>query len=108
MTGQSAFASFEEFWPFYLSQHSKTATRWLHFAGTAGGAAIVAAALALRRPADAALAPIFAYVLAWFSHFAVERNRPATFSHPFWSLRGDFRMFALMLSGRMRRRLAGN
>lgn len=105
-------ATFEEFWPFYLSQHSKSATRWLHFAGTAGAAAIVAAAFVFRRPADATLAPVFAYGLAWFSHFAIEKNRPATFTHPLWSLRGDFRMFALMLRGRMTgeaaRHLAGS
>jgi hypothetical protein len=101
MTGEGVFAGFEDFWPFYVSQHSKSATRWLHFVGTAGGAAIVAAALAFRRPADAALAPVFAYGIAWYSHFAIERNRPATFTHPLWSLRGDFRMFGLMLSGRM-------
>jgi hypothetical protein len=104
--------TFDAFWPYYVSQHSKSATRWLHFAGTAGAAAIVVGALGFRRPADAALAPVFAYSVAWFSHFAIEKNRPATFSHPFWSLRGDFRMFALMLSGRMRgeaaRLLAGN
>jgi hypothetical protein len=94
-------ATFEEFWPFYLSQHSKSATRWLHFAGTAGAAVIVAAAFVFRQPADASLAPVFAYGLAWFSHFAIERNRPATFTYPLWSLRADFRMFARMLRGRM-------
>ena len=94
-------ATFEEFWPFYVSQHSKSATRWLHFAGICGAAAILAAAFVFRRPVDAAWAPVFGYGLAWFSHFAIERNRPATFTYPFWSLRGDFRMFALMLRGRM-------
>ncbi|HET7452400.1 MAG TPA: DUF962 domain-containing protein, partial [Thermoanaerobaculia bacterium] len=44
---------------------------------------------------------VFAYGLAWFSHFAIEKNRPATFRHLLWSLRGDFRMFRLMLSMRM-------
>ncbi len=101
-------ATFEEFWPFYVSQHSKSATRWLHFAGTSGAAAIVAAAFVFRRPVAASLAPVFAYGLAWFSYFAIERNRPATFTYPLWSLRGDFRMFALMLRGRMTRHLAGS
>jgi hypothetical protein len=95
------FSSFEEFWPFYVSQHSKKATRWLHFAGTAGAAGIVGAAILRRRPETAAVAPLFAYGLAWFSHAVIEKNIPATFSHPLWSLRADFRMFARMLAGRM-------
>ena len=93
--------SFEEFWPFYVSQHSKRATRWLHFAGTGGAAAILAAAILRHRPETAALAPLVAYGLAWFSHAAIEKNTPATFSYPLWSLRADFRMFARMLAGRM-------
>lgn len=95
------FESFEEFWPFYVGQHRRPWTRRLHFAGTAGGAVILLAAILLRRPALTAAAPIFAYGLAWYSHFAIEKNRPATFSHPLWSLRGDFRMFARMIAGRM-------
>jgi len=95
------FSSFEEFWPFYVSQHSKKATRWMHFGGTAGAAAIVSAAILRRRPETALLAPLLAYGLAWFSHAAIEKNAPATFSHPFWSLRADFRMFARMVTGRM-------
>ncbi len=101
MSAVRAFATFEDFWPFYVSEHSKAATRWFHLAGTAGGLAIVAAAAALRRPEFAALAPLFGYGLAWYSHFAIEKNRPATFTHPWWSLRGDFRMFRLMLAMRM-------
>ncbi len=41
------------------------------------------------------------YGFAWFGHFAVERNRPATFQYPFYSLAGDFRMFADMIRGRV-------
>ena len=101
MSAAAAFAGFEEFWPFYVGQHSKAATRALHFVGTAGALVILAAAAAARRPGLAVAAPVFAYGLAWFSHFAIEKNRPATFRHPLWSLRGDFRMFRLMLSMRM-------
>jgi hypothetical protein len=96
-----SFPSFEEFWRFYVSQHAKAATRWLHVVGTCGGLAILVGAAIVRRPAAAAAAPAFAYGLAWFSHFAIEKNRPATFAHPGWSLRADFRMLRLMLSFRM-------
>jgi len=101
MTGEGRFADFEGFWPFYVSQHSRVWTRRLHFAGTTGAMAILAAAGLLRRPALAAVAPLVAYGLAWFAHFAIENNRPATFLHPWWSLRGDFRMFSLMLRRQM-------
>ena len=92
------YRSFEEFWPFYLSQHSRPWTRRLHFAGTSGGLVCLAAGIATR-PWWIAAAPVFAYGLAWFSHFFIERNRPATFSYPWWSLRGDFRMLGRMLTG---------
>ena len=97
----SAFASFEEFWPFYVSQHSKAGTRALHFAGTTLGLACAVAALADRRPAFLVPGLVLSYGLAWIGHFVIEKNRPATFQHPLWSLRGDFRMYGLMWRGRM-------
>lgn len=94
------FGSYAEFFPFYVGQHSKPATRWFHFVGTHAGAATGVTALALRRPRLLALAPVVAYGMAWFSHFAIEGNRPASFGHPLWSLRGDFHMLAVMWQGR--------
>ncbi|HXZ98873.1 MAG TPA: DUF962 domain-containing protein [Candidatus Binatia bacterium] len=94
------FSSYQEFFPFYVGQHSRAATRWFHFAGTHLGVLAASAALALRRPAGVAAFPVIAYGLAWFSHFAIEKNRPATFGHPLWSLRGDFQMIAVMWQGK--------
>jgi hypothetical protein len=93
-------ASFEEFWPFYVSQHMRPATRALHFAGTTLVFASLAAAL-LVSPWWLLGAPLGGYGFAWVGHFGVEKNRPATFTYPLWSLRGDFRMYRLMLLGRM-------
>lgn len=94
------FRTYDEFWPFYVSQHSKAATRRWHFVGT--GAVIVCIILAVAVNAwFLLLAPIIGYGLAWFSHFFIEGNKPATFGHPLWSLRADFHMFGLMLTGRM-------
>ena len=93
-------ASFEEFWPFYVSQHSRPSTRALHFAGTTMVLGSLAAG-ALVAPWCAALAPVLGYGPAWVGHFFFEKNRPATFTYPLWSLRGDFRMYWLTLTGRM-------
>ena len=91
----------EDFWPFYISQHMSRANRRLHFAGTSFGLAFVAASALLRQPWLLAAGLVGAYGLAWWGHFFVERNRPATFSYPWLSFRADFRMYRLMLVGGM-------
>lgn len=94
--------SFEEFWPYYVSQHLDPTCRALHFAGTTLAMACVAAA-PLWPPALLA-APVAGYGLAWIGHFAFEKNRPATWGSPkfaVWSLRGDFRMWRRMVTGAM-------
>jgi hypothetical protein len=93
-------ASYEEFWPYYVSEHSLLMTRRLHFVGTT---LVLAAALAaaLVSPWWLLAAPVAGYGFAWVGHFFFERNRPATFTYPLWSLRGDFRMYRFMLLGRM-------
>jgi hypothetical protein len=92
--------TYEEFWPFYVSQHLRPATRRLHFAGTTGVLACLAAAV-VDSPWWVAAAPLAGYAPAWLGHFGFEHNRPATFRYPLWSLRGDFRMYRLMWLGRM-------
>jgi len=92
--------SFEEFWPFYVSQHSRASTRALHFAGTTMALGSLAAG-ALVAPWCALLAPVLGYGPAWIGHFFFEKNKPATFTYPLWSLRGDMRIYRLMLTGRM-------
>jgi hypothetical protein len=96
------FGSFEEFWPHYVKEHSKASTRRLHFLGT--GSALSALALGLLSPRRRwllALAPLVGYGPAWIGHFFFEKNIPATFRHPIWSLRADFVMFGKMLRGTM-------
>lgn len=99
-TARLEFASYDDFFPFYVGQHSKPATRWFHFVGTHLGVATGLSAIALRKPRLLGLAPVIAYGTAWFSHFAIEGNRPASFGHPLWSVRGDFQMLATMWRGR--------
>ncbi|MBX6320808.1 MAG: DUF962 domain-containing protein [Rhodospirillaceae bacterium] len=97
---------YREFWPLYVGQHAAPLTRLLHMAGTILGVAALLAALAIGSWWFVLAAPVVSYGLAWSAHFFVERNRPATFAHPLWSLRADFEMCARMLSGRMHREVA--
>ncbi|XP_022841978.1 uncharacterized protein LOC111365668 [Olea europaea var. sylvestris] len=98
------FRSMEEFWPFYMNQHSKPATRRWHFVGTLCSILCLVYSVFFNWRC-LILAPLFGYSLAWYSHFFVERNVPATFGHPFWSLLCDWKMFGLMLTGQMDREI---
>ena len=96
----SRFTSFEDFWPFYVAEHARPSTRWLHFIGTTLLAPILVLAV-IDSPWWLVALPVVGYGFAWTGHFFCEHNRPATFTHPLWSLRGDFRMYRLMWLGRM-------
>lgn len=97
--------TFTEFWPYYLAEHSRPATRWLHLAATLTWLGLLGTALLTRAWWLCWLIPPAAYGLAWFSHFFFERNRPATFRHPLLSLAADHKMAYLMLTGRLGREL---
>ncbi|MFK8013973.1 MAG: Mpo1-like protein [Gammaproteobacteria bacterium] len=94
------YQSFGEFYPFYLSQHSDPTCRRLHYVGTALVLTTVVYALVTGRWRALWLAPVFGYGFAWVGHFFFERNRPATFSYPLYSLIGDFRLFFDRVAGR--------
>ena len=103
--------SYREFWPLYLAEHRRPGTRRLHFLGTALAILLTLGAAVLWDWRPLSAAPFAGYGLAWLSHAVVERNRPATFRHPWWSMLGDLKMYGLMLTGGMSRelrRLAGN
>lgn len=99
MTEQT-FTSYEEFWPYYVAMHSRAATRWVHLTGTLTGLAVSVYGLARGRKRYAAALPLIGYGAAWPAHFLIEKNNPATFGHPAWSLRGDVQMIRMMLAGR--------
>lgn len=98
------FRSMEEFWPFYVNQHSKPATRRWHFAGTLCSILCLIYAVMFNLW-FLIVVPVIGYGFAWYSHFFVEGNVPATFGHPFWSLLCDYKMFGLMLTGQMDREI---
>jgi hypothetical protein len=97
---------FRDFWPHYLREHRRPATRRLHYAGTALVVLVAAAAVASRDWRLLVGVPLAGYGFAWFSHMVVERNRPATFTYPLWSLAADFRMSWLWATGRLDAELA--
>jgi hypothetical protein len=93
--------SFEDFWPFYVRAHANETNRKLHFAGLTLAMGSAALGLLTRRPSLLLAAPVVGYGLSWIGHFVVEGNTPATFGHPLWSLRGDFRMWLKTAAGTM-------
>lgn len=93
--------TYAEFWPFYLREHALPSTRWLHFMGTSLGTGIGITAAVTGRGMLVPAALVAAYGFAWFSHFVIERNKPASFKYPLWSLISDYRMAGLMAAGKL-------
>jgi hypothetical protein len=98
---EQRIASFEEFWPFYVKAHASKWNRRLHFAGTTAAMAVVGVSAITLRPSLLLLAPVVGYGPAWFGHFVIEGNKPATFGYPTWSLKADLVMWSKMLAGTM-------
>ncbi|MCI3226310.1 DUF962 domain-containing protein [Streptomyces sp. NP-1717] len=96
----ATYESYDEFWPYYVAMHSRAATRWVHLTGTLTGLAVSVYGLARGRKRYAAALPLIGYGTAWPAHFFIEKNNPASFGHPAWSLRGDAQMIRMMLAGR--------
>ena len=96
------FSSFDQFYPFYLSEHANSTCRRLHFFGSLCVLAILAAAFATGRPAWLLAMPVAGYGFAWIGHFVFEKNRPASFKHPLYSFMGDWVMFFQLLTGKIR------
>ncbi|MBG8555186.1 DUF962 domain-containing protein [Hymenobacter guriensis] len=94
--------TFAEFYPRYLRDHQQRGTRVLHFVGTSLFLVGAVAALVLLKPVLLLWGVVAAYGLAWVGHFFVEHNRPATFQHPWFSLRGDFKLYFDLWRGRER------
>jgi hypothetical protein len=97
----SRFATFREFYPYYLAEHADRRCRRLHFVGSS---LVLGCLVALVGTRDAWWLPaalVCGYGFAWIGHFAFEKNRPATFRYPFYSLAGDWVMYKDMLTGRI-------
>lgn len=100
-TESARYQSFEEFWPYYVSEHRNPTCRTLHYIGTTLAILNIGALLVTLSPWFLLSGLIGAYGFAWAGHFFIEKNRPATFTYPFWSLAADFKMYGLALRGQM-------
>jgi hypothetical protein len=94
------YTSFQEFYPYYLSEHQDTTCRVLHFIGTALLLLITVAAIWAGNYKWLLLVPVVGYGFAWVGHFFYEHNKPATFQYPFYSLASDFVLFFDILRGK--------
>ena len=95
------FAHFRDFYPFYLAEHRDRRSRRLHVLGTGLVILTLLGTVLTRRYVWLWMLPVIGYGFAWVGHFFFEKNRPATFKHPFYSLAGDFVMFKDVLTGRI-------
>ncbi len=98
---QHRFKSFEEFWPYYVAEHSQSATRAMHALGTTASVACALTLIAKGKWKLLPLALLPGYGTAWLAHFLIEKNKPATFDYPLWSFIADYKMIGLMVSGKM-------
>ena len=98
---EERFQSFKEFYPFYLLEHQNKTSRTLHFIGTFTVLLLLGFFIVAQKEARFWLAlPLIGYGFAWVGHFFFEKNKPATFKYPLWSLRGDFTLFFDILLGK--------
>jgi hypothetical protein len=93
--------NYKDFWDFYVQEHSQPLTRILHFIGTTLGLALLIWFVWRGTWYYFPLSLVVGYAFAWFAHFVVEKNRPATFKYPFWSFISDYKMMWYMVTGRM-------
>lgn len=99
---EKPFSSLKEFYPYYLSEHQNRTSRTLHFIGTALLFLILGAAIYTSNYYMLFAIPIVGYGFAWIGHFFFEKNKPATFKHPFYSLASDFILFFDLATGKER------
>ena len=103
---EKKYKTFWSFYPYYLTEHSNTTCRTLHYIGTSLVILLVAYSIYVGKPILLAFIPLAGYGFAWLGHFVFEKNKPSTFQYPFYSLASDFVMFYHFLTGQIDKKLA--
>ena len=98
---EERISNYAEFWDFYVQEHSEPLTRWFHFVGTSLGIVLLVWIAQSGNWIYLPLCFVVGYAFAWFSHFFIEKNKPATFKYPLWSFISDYKMMFYMLAGKM-------
>jgi hypothetical protein len=98
------YKTYSAFFDFYLSEHSRPATRAVHYLGSTFGIAALILTIVTHNPLWVLAGLVAGYGCAWIGHFFIEHNRPATFKYPLWSFFGDYHMFFLWLTGQLEKR----
>ena len=101
MAEQERITDFEEFWLFYLREHANPKTLALHYAGTCIAVIGIAACVVSGKLWFLLAVPIAGYGPAWIAHFFIEKNQPATFRYPLWSIASDLRMAFAWVTGQI-------
>ena len=96
------FQSFAEFYPFYLSEHSNSTCRRLHFVGSTLSLACLAMLVATGNAWWFLAGLLCGYGFAWIGHFGFEKNKPASFKRPLYSFMGDWVMYKDLWTGKIR------
>lgn len=99
---EKRYQSLKEFYPFYLTEHSNSTSRVLHFIGTGLVISLIPIAILARDARWLILMPFVGYSFAWVGHFFFEKNKPATFKYPGYSLASDFILFFDLLRGKQK------
>lgn len=105
MSVEKKYTSFKSFYPYYLTEHANSTNRILHFIGTTILIAAIVFAIVTQKWLALLLVPVIGYGFAWIGHFFIEKNKPATFTYPFYSLASDFVMFWHILTGQIDKKL---
>ncbi len=105
MATEKKYQTFWDFYPYYLTEHSLPVNRTLHFIGTGLVIGMLIAGTVTGKWYYFVVIPFCGYGFAWVGHFFLEKNRPATFTYPLYSLGSDFVMFWHILTGQISKKL---
>ena len=105
MSTEKKYKTFWSFYPYYLTEHSNNTNRLLHFIGTLFLLIALMAGVITGKWWFFALVPVLGYGFAWVGHYFIEKNRPATFTYPLYSLASDFVMFWHTITGQIGKRV---